>query len=101
MAVAGNIENRDGMFRITDFYPDFINVGTESTDFSRMTPETQTWAQVMLSLVTAAENVNSSTNLPRGTYRVWRNDKLYIAKTHDRVLLLVAAKSNVKQVEPV
>lgn len=94
MAVAGHIENRDGMFYITNFYPDFINVGTSSTDFGRMSTGTEAWALMMLELVMAAENVDTSTNLPRGTYRVNRNGKLYIAKTFDRVLFLVAAKSN-------
>jgi hypothetical protein len=94
IAVAGHIENRDGMVRITDFYPDFINAGTESTDFGRMTPETQEWSQVMLNLVRAAETVDAAASLPRGTYRVNRGDKLYVGKTFNRTLLLVLAKSS-------
>lgn len=94
MAVVGHIENRDGKTRVTDFYPDFINVGTESTDFGRMTPATQEWAKLMMSLVGYAENVDASTDLPKGTYRVTRGSKLYVARSFNRVLLLILAKSN-------
>lgn len=94
MAVVGHIENRDGKTRVTDFYPDFINVGTESTDFGRMTPATQEWAKLMMTLVGQAENVDVSTDLPKGTYRVTRGNKLYVARSFNRVLLLILAKSN-------
>lgn len=94
MAVIGHIENRDGKMKITDYYPDFINVGTDSTDFGRMTLDTQTWAKTMMPLVTAAEALDSSTDLPKGTYRVVRNGVTYVARSYNRVLLLVLAKSN-------
>lgn len=92
--VVGHIENRDGKTKITDHYPDFINVGTDSTDFARMSTPTQTWANVMMDLIISAESLDNSTDLPRGTYRVIRDGKVFLAKSHNRVLLLVLAKSN-------
>lgn len=95
VAVVGNIENRDGKMDITDYFSDFISVGTESTDFGRMSPNTQAWAMMMMSLIETAESMNASTDLPRGQYRVVRNGVTYLAQSFNRILLLVLVKSNV------
>lgn len=95
MGVVGHFENRDGKVRITDHYPDFINVGTETTDFARMNPITQAWAIAMMELVIMAESITTSTDLPQGMHRVIRGTKTYVAKTYNRVLLLVLAKSSI------
>jgi hypothetical protein len=95
MGVVGNIENRDGKMRITDYYPDFINVGSDSTDFGRMSIPTQQWAQVMMSLITTAEGLTPATDMPKGMYRVTRGALTYVGLTYNRVLLLILAKSNV------
>lgn len=94
MAIVGHWENRDGKTRITDYYPDFISVGTESTDFGRMTPATQAWAKIMMEMIPLAEKMDNATDLPKGTYRVVRKGKIYLARSVNRVLLLVLAKSN-------
>lgn len=95
MGVIGHVENRDGKMKITDYYADFINVGSESTDFGRMSIPTQEWAVVMMDLVKTAEAMNASTDMPRGMYRVVRGNKTYVGKTHNRVLLLVLAKYSI------
>lgn len=95
VAVVGHYENKDGKVKITDYYPDFINVGTETTDFSRMSPATQAWAIAMLELVILAEKLEQSTDLPQGTYRVVRGSKTYAARTINRILYLVIAKNSI------
>lgn len=92
IATIGHTENKDGKIRITDHYPDYIAVGTESTDFGRMSVDTQAWAAVIMELVIIAESLNTSTDLPRGIFRVNRQGKLYAGKTFNRVLFLVAVK---------
>lgn len=94
MAVIGHIENRDGKVNITDYFNDFISVGTDSNDFGRMTANTQNWAVSMMDLITIAENLTIATDLPRGTYRIAREGVTYLARSFNRVLLLVLAKSN-------
>lgn len=94
MAVVGHFENRDGKTRISDHYPDFINAGTETTDFGRMSPATEAWAQVMMEIIINAEKLTPATDLPRGMYRVTRGAKTFVGKSHNRVLLLVLAKSS-------
>jgi hypothetical protein len=92
VASIGHVENKDGRVRISNHYPDFISVGTESTDFNRMSVETQTWAMMMMELIILAENLNDATDMPRGTFRIERLGKTYVGKTHNRVLFLVAPK---------
>lgn len=92
IATIGHMENKDGKIRITDHYPDYIAVGTESTDFGRMSVETQAWAMMMMELLIVAENLNASTDLPRGMFRINRQGKVYAGKTYNRVLFLVAPK---------
>lgn len=100
IAIIGHIENRDGKVSITDYYPDFINAGTiDGTDFGRMSPNTQTWVKIMMDLIVHAENLTAAIDLPRGTYRVIRDGVTYLARNHERVLLLVVAKSNISNVD--
>lgn len=94
MAVIGHIENRDGKMSVTDYFSDFISVGTESTDFGRMSITTQEWAKAMMELIVQAETLTVATDLPRGTYRLVRGNITYLARTFNRVLLLILAKSN-------
>lgn len=94
IATIGHVENRDELYRIGDHYPDFISVGTESTDFNRMSVETQTWAMMMMELIVIAENMDTSTDLPRGIFRINRNGKIYVGKSHERVLYLVLPKKD-------
>lgn len=95
MAAAGHFENKDGKVKITDYYPDFINVGTETTDFARMNPVTQAWAVAILELIIIAEKLEQSTDLPQGIYRITRGTKTYAARTINRILYLVIAKNSI------
>lgn len=94
MAVIGHIENRDGKVQISDYFNDFINVGTDSNDFGRMSANTAEWALIMMDLITTAESLTAATDLPRGTYRLVRDGVTYLARSFNRVLLIVLAKSN-------
>lgn len=97
-AVIGHIENRDNKQRITDYFSDFINTGTDSVDFNRMSIPTQEWAFLIMELLIVAEAMNISTDLPRGAFRIKRGEITYVGKTHNRILYLVLAKSNTLEV---
>lgn len=94
IACIGHIENRDGKFKLSDFFPDYINAPFSSTDAGRMSPETQGWVQKMLELVLLAESWTTATRMPRGIYRLTRNGKTYISATYNRVLMVVLVKSS-------
>lgn len=93
-AVIGNIENRDGLIRLSMVYPDYMNVATDSTDFNRMSLETQSWTMTMAELIPIAEGWNEATDLPQATYLVKRDNKVFIARSVNRVLMLVLVKQS-------
>lgn len=97
IASVGHIENKNGKVRISDLYPDYINVDPTSTDFSRMAADTQNWSIAMMRLITIAESITPSTDLPVGVYRVSRGIKQYVAQSINRVLMLVLTASSTVQ----
>lgn len=95
VASIGHYENKDGKFKVSDLFGDFINVATDSNDFGRMSPNTQSWAITMMELIVAAEKISASTDLSQGMYRIVRGSKTYVAKSYNRVLMLVLAKNSI------
>lgn len=95
ISVVGHLENRDGKFKFSDHFPDYMNVPTTSTDAGRMSLETQAWIEKMLELIILAEEWTIATRMPRGIYRVVRGGKTFVSTTIDRVLMLVMVKSDV------
>lgn len=94
IACVGHVENKNNKTRISDLYPDYINVDTSSTDAGRMSTATLEWSIAMAKLIIIAESVTAGTDLPTGIYRIVRNNKLYIAQSINRVLMLVMASSS-------
>lgn len=100
IASVGHPENREGKTRISEHYPDYINVSSTDTDFGRMSIPTQEWLNIMVMLVKTAESLTPSVPVPPGYYRVVRGDKTYVAKSHKRVLLLCLAKNSIASSAP-
>lgn len=90
----GNVENRDGKFLISDYFPDYMGVGTEDTDFNRMSTETAEWIYKLITAVVQAEAWYDGFDLEKGYYRVERDDLNYIGFTYDNVQYLVATKDS-------
>lgn len=93
MAVGGP-QNRSNRYLITDYFPDYIDVGTQSTDFGRQSTDTQNFSLLLEELLIVAESMTEFSTLPAGKRRIIRNGKLYVAANLKNVLYLVAAKSN-------
>ncbi len=93
-SVIGHLENRDSKFRLSQQFPDFMNVGTDSTDFGRMSLRTQQWALSLGEMIILAEEWTTATDLPHGTSRVIRNGQNYISRTFDRIQFLVLTKES-------
>lgn len=100
LAVVGNIENRNAKHRLTDYYPDYMNVSTSSTDFNRMSLETQTLMLRLNELIVLAERWDESVDVPHGTSRVMRGGKMFLVITLDRVQYLVLTKKYVDLAPP-
>lgn len=107
--ICGSPENRDNKFRLTDVYPDFIDVPSTSTDFNYQSTKTQTWSLKLQNMLTVAEEMTPTSSLPREKVKlpggevvngdkiftkVTRNGKLFLVMRHDGYHFLVAAKHN-------
>jgi hypothetical protein len=87
-------DNINDLYALTDVYPDLINVGTSSQDFSRMSKKTQAFAIVLEEMIIIAENEEQYAELPTHTRRITRYNKTWITRNHDGIQFLIYAKSN-------
>lgn len=94
IATVGGIENKDGKFRIDDFFPDYINVSTQSIDFNRMELATQDWVYLLEQMLITAESMTEYSPLPSNMRRLKRGTMLYVVAVYKNIQYLVAAKLN-------
>jgi hypothetical protein len=100
IAICGSTDNRNNWFELGDVYPDLISVGSTSTDFQRMSQDTQNFLLQLAQMLITAETMGPFTSIPTGFTRVTRDNILYIVMNYDNIDFLVAAKSNYTQVIP-
>ena len=94
LAIFGGVDNKNNKFKISDYFPDYINVATTSVDFARMSLTTQQWLYTITELLIIAEDPNAVTSLPVGVQKISRYGTEYIAKAYNGVQYLVASKHN-------
>ena len=95
LAAIGGAENKNARFKISQYFPDYIDVGTNSVDFNRMEKNTQNWSYLLARLLIIAENPDKYTDLPAATKKMSRGGITYIAESFDNVLYMVATKATV------
>jgi hypothetical protein len=93
----GSDQNRDNLYELVQIFPDFIAVSSQSTDFARMSQNTQGWAELLEQLLITAETMGPFTSLPAGMTRLTRNGMLYAVASYGNIHYLVAAKYNFPQ----
>lgn len=95
LGIFGGLANKNNKFKITDYYPDYINVGTNSPDFNRMEKTTQDWSYMLSQLLVIAENPDSYPDLPANMKKMTRAGVNYITRTIDNILYMVVTKASV------
>lgn len=90
----GGENNLNSLFKLSDKYPDFLNVGTESGDFNRMSNNTQLFAVALQELIMIAENETDYAELPVYIRRITRYNKTWLTRNFQGVQFLVYTKSN-------
>jgi hypothetical protein len=90
----GSDQNRDNLYELTQVFPDFISVSSQSTDFARMSQDTQGWAELLEQMLIVAEAMGPFTSIPTTMTRLTRNNQLFIVASYDNIHYLVAAKYN-------
>lgn len=92
VSVVGGPENRDGIDRFSERYPDFMNVATTHVDFGYMEEETRAFVLVLNHLLSVAESATPSSSIPREFNRITRDEQVYIATSFEEFLYLVVPK---------
>lgn len=92
--VVNGSNNEPGKTDFKTMYPDYLPIPSTSLDFARMSIPTQQWVLFIDDVLLEAERVTALSTLPSGMRRVFRNNKIFVAKIHNGVNYLVAAKIN-------
>lgn len=97
--VVGGPENRNGVYKLAEQWPDYMAVGTSSTDFNRMRPETQAWVVLLQDMFRVAEQMSETSDVPFGMSRISRTDSLgrtltYVAASYQNVQYLVTTRAS-------
>lgn len=87
----GHIENRDGKFRLTDWFPDYLYANSLQADFNRMSKVTRDWVLMIAAMMPIARDMTSSSTVPMGYARVRRGNKLFVSKSYQDIQFLVAS----------
>lgn len=90
----GNPRNRNDKFRFDVIWPTYINLSTTHADFNRIPVKTQKFIQQLINMLVIAEELTDYSALPTGMTRVVREGVKYLAASYDKVMYLVAIKSN-------
>jgi hypothetical protein len=97
LLVVGGVTNRDNLFKITDVYPDYINVPTTDPSFESMDTATKSWILQLTELIIAAETLGVNDPVPSGSRKVARGNVLYISKKINGIEYLISTKSSTPQ----
>lgn len=90
--LCGGPENRNELFDIRSFFPDYATLSTTSIDFNRMAPETRGFVHRLSELLLHCESVGEFTLLPSGFSKMWRENKLYIVTSYQNIQFYGLAK---------
>lgn len=74
----GSPTNSNAVYRLTDLFPDYMAVSTDSPDFSRMTSYTQSFALKFNEALNKARLYNANDIFPAGFTRAIKGSRTYI-----------------------
>lgn len=94
----GGPENKDGVFKFKDQFPDYIVIPTTSSEFGRMSPETQEWVMLFSHLLKTADSMSEYSEVPIGMSRLERDGVMYTAATYNGVQYLVTTRESYTEI---
>ena len=105
LLAVGGPENRDGVFRFEEVWPDYMAVFTSSLDYNRMHPDTQAWVALLHRMLKTAETMTDFSDLPQDMTRLRRTNAqgetmMYVVANFNNIQYLVASRQSVHQYFP-
>lgn len=95
LGIVGGPENRDGIDMFNEEFPDYLNVPTTSVDFWRMSDDTREFIMMLAEMLMIAEEMTPNTGVPKNYNRLTRDGVVYVARSFNKFLYLVATKYSV------
>jgi len=96
--VVGNPQNREGIYRFSKKFPDYMVVTNNTNDFNRIDPlTTAEWMVKFSQLLKVAETMDRYTSVPLGISRMVRDGVVYASLMFQRVNYLVVTKHSVEE----
>lgn len=96
--VIGNPQNRNGIIKFNQKFPEYLVTDTGSGDANRVDPETLEWMMLFSTLIKAAETMTQYTSVPRGISRMKRDGIIYASAFFKNVNYLVVTKGTVEAI---
>lgn len=105
MTICGGPENRNGKSRFEDYFADYMNVSSTSSDFGRMSQLTQGLVLLLEQMLSIAEDMTEYSDIPNEMTRLTRTASdsrsfLYLVKSYNNIQFLVAAGKSVHRYFP-
>lgn len=96
--VIGNPQNRNGIRKFSQKFPEYLVAEIGSADANRIDPETLEWMAIFDKLLVAAETMTAYTTVPRGLSRMKRDGIVFASAYFKNTNYLVATKDSVQQI---
>jgi len=105
LLAVGGPENRMGLDRLEEIWPDYLLVTTDSTDFDRMSLDTQRWVELLHRLLICAESMTDYSDMPQGITRLRRQNGngeviLFAAASYANIQYLVVSRQTMQSYFP-
>ena len=94
LTMVGGEDNRRGLFKISEYFGDYIGEESTNEDFNRQKEATKLWTNMVTQLLIKAESYESNPILPANTRLVGRNGMSFLVRKLDNIEYFVALKSN-------
>lgn len=90
----GGPDNLDGILRLTDTFDDYIVVPSTSPDFGRMSPNTQSFVNMLTQMLIMANEMTDFNQLPLGMSRLYRDNAMYLVSSFGGIQYIVLSKQS-------
>lgn len=92
LLAVGGPNNRDGVNKFYDEWPDYMAIPTTNTDFGRMSKDTRAFIAQLTEQLMYAETMTPDTSVPLNYSRMQRDGVYYIVRSYGKVQYLVVLK---------
>lgn len=96
--VVGNPNNRDGIKKFTQKFPQYVVTEVGDADANRIDPDTLEWMAIFDKLLVAAEAMTAYTSVPSGVSRMTRDGMIYASAYYKNINYMVASKGSIDSI---